>query len=71
MTDAQIAETSVQLNELRDEKTGLTADINDYKASINELNDVVESYESSIQTIVARRQRVCAPACLVGAPEVS
>ena len=55
MTEAQIAAISAQLEGLREEKTGLNTDINDYKASITDLNDVVDSYVSSIQTIVSQQ----------------
>lgn len=55
MTDAEIAEAETTLGKLRVEKTGLATDIEDYKQSINDLNDVVDSYEISIQTIVSQQ----------------
>ena len=53
MSDEEIREATNRLEALRIEKAGLTKDINDYKESINDLNDVVESYEASIQSIVS------------------
>ena len=41
MTDAQITEAESTLEKLREEKTGLATDIEDYKQSIGDLNDVV------------------------------
>ena len=53
LSDNEIEGATRELERLRKEKDSLAADINDYKESIKDLTDVVETYESSIQMLVS------------------